>query len=83
MPNIQMQILILILSVWSVFWKATALWRASRNEQKIWFVVLFIFLIVNSIGIFELIYLFKFAKKRLTLAEIKTWPKMIPKRNKK
>lgn len=77
-----MQILIVILSIWSVFWKAVALWRASRSEQRIWFIVLFIFFIVNSIGIFELIYLFKFAKKPLTLSEIRTWPKMLSRKNK-
>jgi len=82
MPSGQMQILILILSVWSVFWKAVALWRASRSEQRVWFMALFVFLIVNSIGIFELIYLFKFAKKPLTLSEIKTWPQMLSRKKK-
>lgn len=81
--NIQLEILILVISIWSVFWKGVALFRAASERQKFWFVVLFIFLIVNSVGIIELIYLFKFAKKPLTLTEIKTWPNMLPKRKKK
>ncbi|HWA52471.1 MAG TPA: DUF5652 family protein [Patescibacteria group bacterium] len=40
--------------------KAMALWKAARNSQKIWFVVL---LIVNSIGILPVIYLLFFQKK--------------------
>ncbi len=82
MPNIQLQLLILIISLWSVFWKAAALWRAAKYEQRIWFIALFVCLIVNSVGVLELIFLFKFAKKPLTIAEIKTWPKMLT-RNKK
>jgi hypothetical protein len=57
---------------WSLFWKGIALWRAAQYKQRNWFVVI---LVLNSItlGILELIYLFRFAKKRLTFEEIKTW----------
>lgn len=45
---------------WSMIWKGFALWRAGRNYNKGWFVVLFI---VNTIGILEILYLFVFGKE--------------------
>lgn len=63
-----------IIGLWSLVWKGIALWRAANNGQKIWFVAL---LVVNTFSILELIYLFRFATKRLTFAEIKTWKKFL------
>jgi methionyl-tRNA synthetase len=57
--------------IWSVIWKGIALWRAANSKQKNWFIVLM--LPINTAGIIELVYLFKFAKKRLTLDEIRSW----------
>ncbi|MCJ7793133.1 MAG: DUF5652 family protein [Candidatus Marinimicrobia bacterium] len=62
-------ILLLIIIVWSMFWKGWALWRAARNEQKYWFIAL---LLVNSLGILEIAYLFWFSKKKNLLERIKT-----------
>jgi hypothetical protein len=45
--------------VWSFAWKAIALWHAGRNGQRWWFVAL---LIVNTVGILEIVYLKWFAK---------------------
>jgi hypothetical protein len=61
-----------VIIFWSLFWKGVALWRSAQLKQRNWFVVI---LVLNSItlGILEIIYLFRFAKKRLTIAEIKTW----------
>ena len=61
---------IYFLYLWSLFWKGIALWRAAQFKQRNWFVAL---LILNTIGILELVYLFRFAKKRFTFEEIKTW----------
>jgi methionyl-tRNA synthetase len=41
--------------------KGFALWRAGRNNQRGWFVAL---LLVNTLGILELIYLMTAGKKR-------------------
>ncbi len=60
-----------LIFLWATFWKGVALWRASQGRQTKWFVVLLIS--INTVGILELIYLFKFAKKTLTIAEIKSW----------
>lgn len=46
---------ILALVVWSLVWKGLALWRASQRGEKVWFIV---FLLINTAGILEIIYLF-------------------------
>ena len=68
-----MIVLIIILSLWQLFWKGVALWRTAKFEQRNWFVALFILIPFNDLAILELIYLFRFAKKRLTLTEVKHW----------
>lgn len=45
----------ILLVVWSLAWKGLALWRAAKRGEKIWFIV---FLLVNTLGILEIIYLF-------------------------
>lgn len=40
--------------IWSTFWKGLALYHSARKQQKMWFVVL---LVVNTLGILEIIYL--------------------------
>ena len=46
--------IIIPLAVWSLFWKALALWHSARRGNAVWFVVL---LLVNTLGILEIIYL--------------------------
>ncbi len=46
--------------IWSVVWKGLALWRAAREGSKPWFVAL---LIINTLGILEILYLYVFSKK--------------------
>ncbi|CAN5411501.1 hypothetical protein BH09PAT4_BH09PAT4_01840 [soil metagenome] len=41
--------------------KALALWRASHNGQKVWFGAL---LVLNTIGMLDLTYLFYFSKPK-------------------
>lgn len=52
---------LIILLVWSGIWKAVALWKAARNNQLGWFVVI---CIVNTAGILEIIYIFAFQRKK-------------------
>ena len=47
------------LMAWSLIWKGLALWRAAHRDEKVWFIV---FLIVNTLGILEIIYLFLIPK---------------------
>ena len=51
--------LLIVIVMWSLIWKGLALWRAARNNSPIWFVVL---LVVNTIGILEILYYFIFSK---------------------
>jgi hypothetical protein len=50
---------LVILLLWSLFWKGLALWHSAGRGQYWWFVIL---LLVNTIGILEIIYLFLIAK---------------------
>jgi len=54
---------LIITVIWSLFWKGMALWKAAREGSrgsKIWFVVL---LVVNTLGILEILYIYVFSKK--------------------
>ncbi len=68
--------LVIISILWMFFWKGVALWRAGEQKQKKWFIVLFISTILypflpNDLGILELIYLFRYSKKKMTITEMK------------
>jgi len=47
--------------IWTMVWKGLALWQSAKEGKKTWFVVLFL---INSLGILEIIYLFKFSNFR-------------------
>jgi len=47
--------LIAFLIIWTLTWKGLALWRAAKQGARVWFVIL---LVVNTIGILDLIYYF-------------------------
>ena len=40
---------------WSVFWKGLALWKAAGKRHLVWFVIL---LVVNTLGLLEIAYIF-------------------------
>ena len=68
------QISVVILFIWSLFWKGIALWRSAKYDQKYWFLSMFVtILVVNTLGILEIIYLFRFAKKRMTVQELSSY----------
>jgi len=50
-----------IVAIWSLIWKGIAMWRAAHNENQKWFVVL---LVVNTVGILDMLYLFVFGRKK-------------------
>jgi len=43
------------LIIWSITWKAISLWKAARNRQLGWFLVLFI---INSAGLLPILYIY-------------------------
>jgi len=61
------QWIIILAAIWTIPWKGVALWRAARNRSIAWFVIL---LIVNTLGILEIIYIFAFSKKTETKVEV-------------
>ncbi len=58
--NPTMGVSMLILTIWAIVWKIYAVWLAAKRDQKKWFVAL---LILNTIGILEIFYIFKIAQK--------------------
>ncbi len=55
-------ILFSVIAVWSLVWKGLALWKSSKKNHLIWFIVL---LVVNTVGILEILYIFIFSKMSL------------------
>jgi methionyl-tRNA synthetase len=51
-----------IISIWSLVWKGFALWKSAQKKSIVWFVVL---LIINTLGILEILYIFVFSKMNL------------------
>jgi hypothetical protein len=58
-PGISPWILVLIV-LWTIPWKGIALWKSARLSHKWWFVII---LVVNTVGILEIIYIFLIARK--------------------
>ena len=52
--------------VWDLLWKGAALWIAARQSDKPWFVAL---LVLNTIGILPLAYIYVFSKREKTDAK--------------
>lgn len=50
-----------VLAIWSLIWKGIALWKAARKTDKVWYVAL---LVVNTVGILEILYIYFFSKKK-------------------
>ncbi|OGN28638.1 MAG: hypothetical protein A3A33_01100 [Candidatus Yanofskybacteria bacterium RIFCSPLOWO2_01_FULL_49_25] len=51
--------------IWAFVWKGIALWKSARTGSKSWFVI---FLIVNTLGILEILYVFIFSKPSKSVA---------------
>lgn len=54
-------VVLLVVTLWTTAWKAVALWRSARSEQKYWFIAI---LLLNTIGVVEIIYLTFFQKDK-------------------
>ena len=52
---------LIVLVAWSVYWKGLALWKASKEGSKPWFVAL---LLINTLGILEILYIYVFSRQR-------------------
>lgn len=52
--------ILIFLGVWELIWKGLALWRASQNKQRNWFIAI---LMINTVGILPIIFLKFFQRK--------------------
>jgi len=55
-----LMLVLALIIVWSLIWKAIALWKCGRNNQLVWFILV---LVLNTAGILPIIYLVWFQKK--------------------
>jgi hypothetical protein len=53
--------LLVAVVAWSLAWKGTSLWRAAKDDKKLWFVTL---LASNTLGILDAIYIFRVSPAR-------------------
>lgn len=49
-----MIVLIAVLALWDIIWRAIALWKSARNNHLAWFICLLIF---STVGILPIIYI--------------------------
>ena len=59
--------IIYLILLWTLPWKGVALWKSARNEHKWWFIAL---LVLNTLAILEIIYIFFFSKKKEVVERI-------------
>jgi len=57
--------IIFLIVLWVLPWKGVALWRAAKNNSKGWFIVL---LLLNTLAILEILYIFIFSKKKVEVS---------------
>lgn len=56
-------VVLFILAIWVLAWKGLALWKAAKLNQREWFIAV---LVLNTLGILEIIYLYFFSRKKAT-----------------
>jgi hypothetical protein len=57
----QVFLFLVLATIWSLPWKAWALWLAARRTEKWWFLAL---LFINTFAVLEIIYIFLIAKRQ-------------------
>ena len=61
---IENQWVLLLIVAWILPWKGVALWRAAQKQDKAWFIAL---LVLNTLAILEILYIFVFSKREKLL----------------
>lgn len=61
-----------LILLWVLPWKGLALWKSARNDNKYWFIAL---LIVQSLAVLDIIYIFFIDKKKTGTDNIENQPK--------
>ena len=60
--------LVVIIAIWSIAWMGVAMWKAARKKDLVWFVV---FLLIHTVGILEILYIYIFSKMERKEAPVK------------
>jgi hypothetical protein len=63
------QMWFLALFAWTIVWKGLALWRSAHKNEPYWFIA---FLVINTVGIMEILYLYVFSVDRPTKTSVKS-----------
>lgn len=63
--------IIALILIWTLAIKGVALWKSARNGHKNWFIIL---LLVNTLGILELVYLVWFSKEKHAVLDTEPAP---------
>jgi hypothetical protein len=50
----------ILIAIWSSIWKALAFWKSARKNNLAWFIV---FVLVNTIGVLEILYIYIFSER--------------------
>jgi methionyl-tRNA synthetase len=58
--------IIVVAGVWSLVWKAVALYKAGKLRHKGWFTALFF---INTLGVLEILYVAHFSKTERSMAK--------------
>jgi len=58
--------IIVLISLWTLPWKGWALWKSARKKERVWFVAL---LVLNTLGILEILYIFFFSKQQSAIKQ--------------
>lgn len=61
-------IFLMIMVIWTLVWTAIAMWKSSRNCQRVWFVIVFAFLFLPwawyVMGLIPILYMAFFQKNQ-------------------
>lgn len=58
-PNGTSLLLAILVAIWTIPWKGMALWKAAQKKDLYWFIAI---LVLNTVGILEILYLYVFSK---------------------
>jgi hypothetical protein len=50
--------LLLVVLIWSLFWKLAAMWKSAKNNHLSWFVII---ALLNTVGILPILYIYVFS----------------------
>lgn len=57
-----LDVFVVLIIIWSIIWKGSALWHSAKEGERTWFIAI---LIVNFLGLLEIAYLFFFSKNKI------------------